>query len=242
MINLLTAAHADRFVFEHPEDKIYANLPGPRLEPALDVLLDVHGHAPAHRLGVVPGAPEQQQRHQPKHQRSLARALFNGQCLRLAGNAPASAASSPRRQSALPWPQHTGRQDGPVGLEHDHQQCDRGHQEVKDGDDHGDAPYGRTGVGLHKPAAQPAGPGPANRLPRRTGRSAPQTAGLRHPSLLCEGCAENRARRSGRPHPQGAHRDVRTAASPYCRAMATVIDADVGRLIYRENRRMSAFE
>jgi hypothetical protein len=25
-------------------------------------------------------------------------------------------------------------------------------------------------------------------------------------------------------------------------AMATVIDADVGRLIYRENRRMSAFE
>jgi hypothetical protein len=27
MINLLTAAHADRFVFEHPEDKIYANLP-----------------------------------------------------------------------------------------------------------------------------------------------------------------------------------------------------------------------
>jgi hypothetical protein len=143
-------------------------------------LLDVHGHAPAHRLGVVPGAPEQQQRHQPKHQRSLARALFNGQCLRLAGNAPASAASSPRRQSALPWPQHTGRKDGPVGLEHDHQQCDRGHQEVKDGDDHGDAPYGRTGVGLLKPAAQPAGPGPANRLPRRTGRSAPRTAGLRH--------------------------------------------------------------
>jgi hypothetical protein len=94
-------------------------------------LLDVHGHAPAHRLGVVPGAPEQQQRHQPKHQRSLDRALLNGQCLRLVGNAPASAASWPRRQSALPRPQHTGRKDGPVGLEHDHQQCDRGHQEAK---------------------------------------------------------------------------------------------------------------
>ena len=27
VINLLTAAHADRFLFEHPEDKIHMNLP-----------------------------------------------------------------------------------------------------------------------------------------------------------------------------------------------------------------------
>ncbi|MEV5054356.1 hypothetical protein [Arthrobacter sp. LAR12-1-1.1] len=34
-INLLVAAQADRFVFEHPEDKIHENLAGGTVPPSL---------------------------------------------------------------------------------------------------------------------------------------------------------------------------------------------------------------